>query len=143
MPILRSVRMCWQRHSGGILLKNYPKPLFGDWLTILAGLSLVVFLFATFWRFDSAAKIQIRVGNQVYGSYSLNQERDLAVKGVLGESHIHIHQGQVRFERSPCSNQYCVHQGWLNRAGQAAFCIPNQVSLELLGETKPYDSLNY
>lgn len=125
------------------LLKNYPKPLPGDWLIMVFGLILVMILFSTLWRFDVATKIQIRVGQKVYGTYSLNQERTLVVKGSLGENYIHIHQGQVRFEKSPCSNQYCVHQGWLKHAGQAAFCIPNQVSLELLGEKKAYDSLNY
>ena len=48
-----------------------------------------------------------------------------------------------RYTQSPCRNQYCVHQGWLSRAGQVAVCLPNQISLELLGGDKNYDSLNY
>jgi hypothetical protein len=36
-----------------------------------------------------------------------------------------------------------VRQGWLTQAGEVAICLPNQVSLELIGSTKRYDSLSY
>lgn len=115
----------------------------GDWLVMLAGLGLVIILFNTLWTNEQATKVQIRVGDNIYGTYSLNQQRDIHVKGKLGETTISIAQGKARFVKSPCTNQYCVHQGWLKRAGQAAICLPNQISLELIGENKPYDSLNY
>lgn len=117
--------------------------LAGDWLVILAGLLLVAYLFQTLWTNEHAAKVQIRVGNKVYATYSLNQQRDIHVHGKLGDAVISIAQGKVRFAKSPCHTQYCVHQGWLTRSGQAAICLPNQMSLELIGEAKPYDSLNY
>lgn len=122
---------------------HYPRPLLGDWLVMVSGVVLVYVLFATLWQQSPASKLQIRVGDKVYGTYSLDQTRVLMLKGALGETRVVIRNGQVRFEQSPCHNQYCVHQGWLKRAGQAAFCIPNQVSLELIGEHQAYDSLNY
>ena len=76
-------------------------------------------------------------------TYSLSQDRSIAVPGPVGISQIIIHQGQARFSRSPCRKQYCVHQGWLSHAGQVDVCLPNQISLELLGGEKKYDSLNY
>ena len=119
------------------------KPLIGDYFVMIAGAILVAFLFAKLWSFEPAAKLRIRQGDQIIGTYSLNQTRELNIHGPLGESKIMIQSGKVRFISSPCHNQYCVHQGWLKRAGQAAICIPNQVSLELLGAKKTYDSLNY
>ncbi len=115
----------------------------GDWLVILASLLFVIILFKTLWTNEQATKVQIRVGNNIYGTYSLNQQRNIHVHGELGEIIVSITQGKARFIKSPCTNQYCVHQGWLKRAGQAAICLPNQISLELIGENKPYDSLNY
>lgn len=123
--------------------KIFPKPLAGDWLVITLSLMLVIMLFKTLWHSEHAAKLQIRQGNTIYATLSLDQERTLDIHGPLGDSRIVVHHGQVRFEHSPCTNQYCVHQGWLSRAGQVAICLPNQVSLELLGSKKPYDSLNY
>ena len=110
---------------------------------LLLGMVLVIALFKTLWHSERAAKLRIRAGNTVYATLSLDQERTLAVHGPLGESRIVISKGRVRFESSPCNNQYCVHQGWLSHAGQVAICLPNQVSLELLGAEKNYDSLNY
>ncbi len=117
--------------------------LLGDYLVISLGLLLVVYLFKTLWHSEHAAKIQVRQGNQIVATLSLNQDRLMDVVGPLGISKIEIKQGKVRFLSSPCTNQYCVHQGWLYHEGQAAICLPNRVSLELLGSQKSYDSLNY
>jgi hypothetical protein len=119
------------------------RPLVGDYLVMLAGLALVVLLFNTLWQQEAAAKIMIRQGNHVFATLSLNQERSLIVHGPIGDSRIIIHHGKVRFDSSPCHSQYCVHQGWLSRVGQVAICLPNRVSVELIGASKNYDSLNY
>ena len=115
----------------------------GDWLTVTVGIVLIGYLFQTLWSHQHAAKVQIRLGDKIYATYDLHLQRDIHVHGPLGEAVIHIAQGKVRFAKSPCHNQYCVHQGWLTHTGQVAICLPNQVSLELVGEQKPYDSLNY
>ena len=104
---------------------------------------MVILLFQKLWHNEHATKLRIRQGEAIYATLSLDQERVLDIHGPLGDSRVVVHAGQVRFEQSPCPNQYCVHQGWLSRAGQVAICLPNQVSLELLGSKKPYDSLNY
>jgi hypothetical protein len=117
--------------------------LIGDWLIIFLSLLGVFYLFQTLWSNEHAAKVQIRIGDKIYATYSLNQQREILVHGKIGDAIISISQGKARFAKSPCNTQYCVHQGWLTRAGQTAICLPNQISLELLGDTKPYDSLNY
>jgi len=117
--------------------------LAGDWLVLIASTFCVIYLFQTLWTNEQAAKVQIRLGDKIYATYSLNQQREITLKGKLGDATVSIAQGKARFANSPCNSQYCVHQGWLTRSGQAAICLPNQISLELLGETKPYDSLNY
>ena len=113
-----------------------PSPLPG----IKPGIANIVTLYVLY-RFDFA--LRIRQGDHVYATLSLAQQRTLEITGPLGISRIVIDHGHVRFERSPCTNQYCVHQGWLSHAGEVAICLPNQISLELLGGRKAYDSLNY
>lgn len=115
----------------------------GDWLIIAGSVLAVIFMFQQFWSFEHASKLKIRQGNQIIGTYDLNQTRELHIKGPIGESLVSINQGKVRFKKSPCRNQYCVHQGWLSRAGQVAICLPNQISLQLMGAKSTYDSLNY
>lgn len=114
----------------------------GDLLVVVVGTILVGILFATLWQFTPAGKVRIRSGDQIFATLSLNQERTIDVPGPLGNTRIVIHQHQARIQASPCRNQYCVHQGWLSHAGQAAVCLPNRITLELMGD-KSYDSLNY
>jgi len=125
------------------LKPTFKHVLIGDWLTAIFSMVLIVFLFQTLWSHQHATKVQIRLGNKIYATYNLNLQREVHVHGPIGDAVIHISQGKARFAKSPCHNQYCVHQGWLTHAGQVAICLPNQISLELIGEEKPYDSLNY
>ena len=124
-------------------LLKWTKPLLGDVLVVLLSAAFVAFLFKTLWHHEHAAKLQIRLGDKVFATYSLDQNRSIDIKGPIGITRIVIANGKARFASSPCPNQYCVHQGWLSHTGQAAICLPNQVSLELLGGEKPFDSLNY
>ena len=56
---------------------------------------------------------------------------------------IAIHDRRARIAQDPSPRQYCVKQGWLARQGEMAVCLPNQVSLELAGAKKLYDTLSY
>jgi hypothetical protein len=122
---------------------KWTRPLIGDVLVILFSLFFVGYLFTIFWHSEQATKLQIRLGDKIYATYSLAQNHSIDIQGPIGITRIVIANGKARFAHSPCPNQYCVHQGWLSHQGQAAICLPNQVSLELLGGEKPFDSLNY
>jgi hypothetical protein len=115
----------------------------GDMMVITLGVVVVFCLFQMLWSTEHATKVQIRLADKIYATYSLKLQREIHVPGKLGDTVIDIANGKARFAKSPCQGQYCVHQAWLSLAGQAAICLPNQVSLELLGDNKPYDSLNY
>jgi hypothetical protein len=123
--------------------RHFPKLLLGDWCIVVVSLALIGWSFATLWSHQPASTLRIRVGDTVLGEYSLMQTKTLTVSGKLGKATIEIQQGKVRFKHSPCHNQYCVHQGWLQRATQTAICIPNQVSIELVGAQPAFDTLNY
>ena len=111
-------------------------------MVLLVGVITVGWLWASWWNHPPAGKVRIRAGNQVFATLSLNQQRALDVPGPLGISHVVIANGRVRVASDPGIHQYCVKQGWLSQSGQVALCLPNRVSVELLGE-KRYDSLNY
>lgn len=115
----------------------------GDGLVIIVGIIAVIILFNTLWLGEAASKVQIRAGSQIFSTLSLNQQRTLEVPGPLGYTIVAIENGRVRVVSDPSPRQYCVKQGWLEQAGQVAMCLPNQVSVELLGSKKLYDSLNY
>lgn len=115
----------------------------GDWLTIALGGVCVVLLMLWLWRGELADRALIRSGGKVFKEVSLSRDQKIAVPGPLGISVIVIEKRRARIASDPSPRQYCVRQGWLQQAGEVALCLPNQVSVELLGSHKRYDSLNY
>lgn len=115
----------------------------GDWITLLAGCLLVTLLTLTLWGGDLADKVVIREGGKIIREVSLSHDQNIEVAGALGISIITILNRQARVTSDPSPRQYCVRQGWLQRAGEIALCLPNQVSIELIGAYKRYDSLSY
>ena len=115
----------------------------GDWIVVLLGALLTTWLAATLWQGGIADKAIIRSGGKIFREVPLSRDQIIEVPGPLGISRIAIHKLQARIAADPSPRQYCVRQGWLKQAGEIAVCLPNQVSVELSGGRKRYDSLNY
>ena len=115
----------------------------GDWLVLLLGVLLTTWLAVSLWQGGTADKAIIRSGGKIFREVPLSRNQIIAVPGPLGLSQIAIHNLQARIASDPSPRQYCVRQGWLKQAGEIAVCLPNQVSVELIGGKKIYDSLNY
>ena len=115
----------------------------GDWLTLGLGSVCVVLLTFKLWSGELADKAVIRSGGKIFREVPLSRDQQIEVPGPLGISLIAIQNRRVRIASDPSPRQYCVRQGWLQQAGEIALCLPNQVSVELVGSKKRYDSLNY
>jgi len=115
----------------------------GDWFTLLLGSVCVCVLTFKLWSGDLADKAIIRSGGKIFREVPLSRDQRIEVPGPLGISIVSIKQRKVRIASDPGPRQYCVRQGWLQQAGEIALCLPNQVSIELAGGNKRYDSLNY
>jgi hypothetical protein len=115
----------------------------GDWLVLLTGALAVAWLTGTFWFGAPGQRLIIKSGGQVFLETLLTQPRIIDVGGPLGITRVQIAAHRARVLADPGPRQLCVHQGWLSRAGEAAICLPNQVSVEIAGRVKAYDSLNY
>jgi len=115
----------------------------GDWLTLLLGIVCVVLLILKLWSGDQADKAIIRSGGKIFREVPLSRDQQIEVPGPLGISVVAIRQRKARILSDPSPRQYCVRQGWLQQAGEIALCLPNQISVELTGSRKQYDSLNY
>lgn len=125
--------------------RRIPLHLFksGDWLTLALGIACTVWLTLTLWNGAAADRAIIRSGGKIFREVPLSHDQEIAVPGPLGTSIIAIRNRQARIASDPSPRQYCVRQGWLKQAGEIALCLPNEVSVELAGSQKKYDSLNY
>lgn len=74
---------------------------------------------------------------------ALDHDATLSIVGRRGPSTIEVRAGRARFVDSPCPQKLCVRAGWLERAGDSSACVPNGVSLRLLGDDPAYDAITY
>ena len=115
----------------------------GDWLTLALGAVLTSWLAANFWSGAAPQKVVIRAGGQLFAEARLDKPQRIRVPGPLGISIVEIQAGRARVASDPSPRQLCVKHGWLSHAGDAALCLPNQLSVELAGAVRRFDSLNY
>ncbi len=115
----------------------------GDIGVLLAGAGLVATLTVYAWSGDRGDTVVIRAAGQVVKTAPLTHIQSISVDGPLGTTRIEIEPGRARVATDPSPRQLCVKQGWLTLSGQAALCLPNQVSLEIRGRSPAYDTLGY
>lgn len=115
----------------------------GDFLILLLG------VFAVFAAMRLSAvsavteKVVVRAHGAIVAELDPRRTRFLAVRGPLGETRIEVADGRARVASDPSPRQLCVKQGWLDAAGELAVCLPNEVSVEMVGRGRRYDSLTY
>lgn len=115
-----------------------------DTFLLVAATGLVGWSYLALWGADSAAlEVEIWSRGERVETLMLAEDRHLEVAGALGISHIEIKAAQVRFLDSPCSNKLCVLSGWHRHAGESTACLPNQVSVRILGRDRRYDAINF
>lgn len=114
----------------------------GDYGVFAVGASICGVLLMTLFGPD-AAKAVVRSGGKIVAELNLHENQEVKVHGALGPSVVQVSNGRVRIASDPSPRQLCVRQGWLQRAGDAAICLPNQVTVELVTPKSRYDSLTY
>ena len=115
----------------------------GDWLIIIMFFFLILASAKLLWDFPQGQYLEIYKNNEILATYSLNQKLKKEIYNTKGVTEVIIDNGKVRFSKSPCPKKYCIHQGWINKANQIIICIPNKISISIVGGIKKYDSINY
>ena len=115
----------------------------GDWFIIILFCALIIISTKLLWNLPQGEYLEIYKNNEILAIYSLNQKITKVINGEKGETKITIDNGKVRFSSAPCAKKYCIHQGWINKANQIIICIPNKISISILGAKTNYDSINY
>ncbi|MFZ5557902.1 MAG: NusG domain II-containing protein [Pseudomonadota bacterium] len=114
----------------------------GDYgVLAVAGAICIALVLSTFG--SDASRAVIRSGGKVVAEIHLSKNQEVKIDGALGPSVVEVLDGRVRVASDPSPRQLCVRQGWLQKAGDAAICLPNQVTVELVSRSSRYDSLTY
>ena len=78
------------------------------------------------------ATVVIRDGVQNVYELPLGQDATKTVTTDLGTNVIEIKDGRVHVEEADCPNQDCVHQGWIDAAGQQIVCLPHKLTVDIV-----------
>lgn len=122
-------------------LRRLLKP--GDWLVAALAALFTAGLFFHAWTKPAGSSVIVRAQGEVMVRAGLESDAEYDVQGTLGISRIEVRQGRARVVEDPGPKQICVKQGWVSRAGEAALCLANQVSLEIGGANKAFDTVSY
>lgn len=113
-----------------------------DAIVLALAAALLGGLYAHYWRAGPPARIaEIRRGGELVQRVSLDHEARIRVAGPRGTSVLETRAGAIRFLSSPCPQQFCVHSGWLHRGGEATACLPNHLSVQVLGGGQAFDAM--
>ena len=116
----------------------------GDWLVLGIALLLVVTAYSSFWGSSLYGnQAAIFVEGKHKSSIDLYENRLFKIKGKLGESELQVMDGKIRFLSSPCDGKQCVYTGWISQSGEIAACVPNGVSVRILGPDPRFDTMNF
>lgn len=81
------------------------------------------------------ATVVIREGEQNVYELPLSQNTTKSVTTDLGTNLIEIKDGRVHVEEADCPNQDCVHQGWIDAAGEQIVCLPHKLTVDIVDES--------
>lgn len=81
-------------------------------------------------------EVEIKIDNRVYGTYRLDLDRTIVVKGSNGKNIVTIKNGSVKMSSASCKNQVCVHHSPISKVGESIICLPNKVIVKIKGSSK-------
>ncbi|MBR5641370.1 MAG: NusG domain II-containing protein [Firmicutes bacterium] len=110
--------------------------------------ALLVLGFATLAFLRSSQKdgafARVTVDGEVYGTYSLAEDRTVDVVTSYGHNVLCIEGGKVWVSEADCPNHDCVEKGAIAKTGQIILCLPHKLSVTVVneGEEAP-DAISY
>ena len=84
----------------------------------------------------------ITVAGELYGTYSLLEDRTVTVVTEGGTNTVRIENGTVTVTEASCRNQVCVRHAPISRAGESIICLPNRVVVRIDGKGEQYDAIS-
>jgi len=114
-------------------VKSAFRPRILDIAAAILGLAAVFIVFTLVYS-DSQGRLMVHItGESGEWMQPLDKAGDFEVPGPLGSTWVHIGNGSVHIESSPCPNQTCVAAGDISLANQWIACLPNEVFVSIEG----------
>ena len=90
---------------------------------------------------DSPEKyLQISINGEVKYKVSLSDNREIDLK----EEHVKItvNNNRAMVSESDCPDRVCIKSGYIEKEGESIICLPNRLSLKIVGGEADYDAVS-
>lgn len=114
----------------------------GDFIILVVAILFAVSLFCFQSTEKQGEKLDIYIDGNLYGSYSLYEQRTITVTSEFGTNTVHIKDGKAFVTDSSCKDKNEILQGEINRAGESLICLPNRFIATVTGK-EDVDSVSY
>lgn len=119
----------------------------GDFILIfLILLIVIVFFIARAFEKDSLEKyVEIRTDGNLVKKIKLTKDLNLIfdVKSIEGSLKLKISSGKVYVEDSTCRDKICEKTGKISKEGESIICLPNRISISIVGVNSEFDTITY
>jgi hypothetical protein len=120
------------------------KMTLGDRLLLVVAVISLMVLYAVYWgQSVYGNQAAVMVAGKHWANINLYEDRIISVEGKLGVSQLRVEDGKIRFISSPCDSKRCIHSGWIQQSGEIVACVPNTISVRILGPDPRFDTMNF
>ena len=77
--------------------------------------------------------VEISLKGELYGTYSLMEDREITVGNGDDYNTVTISKGKVQVTASNCHNQVCVKHAGISQSGESIICLPHRLVVEIQG----------
>lgn len=127
--------------EGSLFLKK------GDLLfLVIVLIGLFIFLLVRFGNFSAEARnVEVKVDGTTKLKAPLKQStaRIYSVVSSEGSLSFIIDKERVYVLESTCKDKLCIKEGAISRVGESVICLPNRITISIVGEKNEVDSTTY
>lgn len=112
-------------------------------LKVAAIIIVILLVISFFLKGEQGAQIVVTVGGEVYGTYSLEEAREvpIVIDGVTTNLLV-IKDGEADMTEADCPDRLCVHQASISKNNEMIVCLPNEIVVQVTSsEESEVDSI--
>lgn len=80
--------------------------------------------------------VRVTVDGQLFGEYSLNEDRTVEIKSGDGYNILVIEDGKAHVSRASCPDGICAAHRPVGHNGESIICLPNKVVVEVRAQDR-------
>ncbi len=104
-------------------------------ITVYITISIMIGYLLLWGPTTAAELVEVKVNNELVGRYSLPLDTPLEVElDDHGHNLLVIDGYEVFMKDADCPDQLCVTQGSIEKPGTMIVCLPNKITVEIIGK---------